>query len=140
MHGFPDPGPCPSAKEILTGDDPVLEMWWRYNVFKAVHDNDPLYRRWLADQIMDVLYFGGRIRASMREWLIFVLLKLQAEDRIPYLAKGRPIDRNHRYSEQEDCRLFTRSPNESVRWRLKTRHGLIKTHLYRTKNVLFQGF
>lgn len=102
MKGFPEPV---GGNVAPAGVDSV-EHGWQWYAHAAVHNNDPLFRDFLASQVIRCLHEGRPLGASAIEWLIFVLSTLQRKGEIPSLAKGRHVDRERSLVEQAALRDF----------------------------------
>lgn len=94
MRGFP----APKGRIPLNADSQRADRVWRLYARRAVHSNDPRHRYDLCGLVLYQLHSGEPLSIGVREWLIFVLRNLARNDRLPRLAKGRPVDRDARDS------------------------------------------
>lgn len=65
------------------------EMAWAVYVERAVHVNEPDFRRIFAEMVGEKLLSGDQIPIVMREWLAYVIGHLLEKDTIPHEGKGR---------------------------------------------------
>jgi hypothetical protein len=100
---FPAPGPKPrfdlpprEEQERERMQNELFDWEMRNRIHTAMHTNDPHARAELAGFVRWLLFQGLPVRAPVREWLSWVLMRLSARDKVPHLATGNAIKTDER--------------------------------------------